>query len=255
MKFDRNSNIYTFIFTIILVSVVGILLASAYTFFKPFHENNIRQEKMTDLLYTIGLDKQKLAEVAKAKGLNLSYKLIEQYFEKYFVKQIALNEKGEEVEGIKAFDVDLKTEIKKPASEQVYPLFIAEKDGKTYYVIPLYGKGLWDDIWGYLALEPDLRTIAGVKFGHKGETPGLGAEITSKWFEDRFIGEKLFDEQGNFVGLDLVKNLEDKANKDDHKVDAISGSTLTCNGVEEMINERVKHYEVYFKKLKNQKNK
>jgi len=98
-----------------------------------------------------------------------------------------------------------------------------------------------------------LRTITGIKFGHKGETPGLGAEITSKWFEDRFIGEEVFDEEGNFTGIDLVKNLENTEDKTDHKVDAISGSTLTSNGVEDMINERVKHYEPYFKKLK-QKN-
>ena len=253
MKFDRNSNLYTFIFTIILVTVVGVILTAAYSFFKPYHEQNIRQEKMTDLLYVIGLDEKALEDIAKTKGLSMSYETIEYYFRKYFIKQVTLNYKGEEVPGVKAFDIDLKTEIKKPAEKQLYPLFIAEKDGKKYYVIPLYGKGLWDDIWGYIAFDENLRTITGIKFGHKGETPGLGAEITSKWFEDRFIGEEVFDEEGNFTGIDLVKNLENTEDKTDHKVDAISGSTLTSNGVEDMINERVKHYEPYFKKLK-QKN-
>jgi Na+-transporting NADH:ubiquinone oxidoreductase subunit C len=234
------------------VSIVGVLLTAAYSFFKPYHLKNIKQEKMSDLLYVIGLDKASLQEVARTKGLALSYELIEEYFEKHFVKQLVINEQGEEVRtDIKAFDINLKAEMKKPSDKQVYPLYIAEKDGKIFYVIPLYGKGLWDDIWGYVALDEDLRTIVGIKFDHKAETPGLGAEITSKWFEDRFVGETLFDEQGNFVGIDLVKNLENTADKTDHKVDAISGSTLTSNGVEEMINERVKHYEAYFKKLKN----
>jgi Na+-transporting NADH:ubiquinone oxidoreductase subunit C len=228
-----------------------VILTAAYSFFKPFHEKNIRQEKMTDLLYTIGLDRDALQKAAQTKGLSLNYAFIENYFNRYFVKQITLDNNGNEIKSVKAFDLDLKPEIKKPADKQLYPLFIASKDGKNYYVIPLYGKGLWDDIWGYVALEPDMRTIYGIKFGHKSETPGLGAEITEKWFENRFIGEKLFDESGNFTGIDLVKNLEDKQNKDDSKVDAISGATLTSNGVEQMINERVKHYENYFKKLKN----
>ncbi len=250
MKLDRNSNAYTYIFTVILVTVVGVILTAAFSFFKPYHEKNIKQEKMSDLMYVIGLNKDALQDAAESQGLSLSYELIEQYFKQYFVRQIAVNEKGDEVSGVDVFNLNLKAEMKKPAGDQVYPLFIAEKDGKKYYVIPLYGKGLWDDIWGYVALGEDLRTIVGIKFDHKAETPGLGAEITTEWFENRFVGETLFDEQGNFTGIDLVKNLENTADKTDHKVDAISGSTLTSNGVEEMINERVRHYEAYFKKIK-----
>jgi len=130
MKFDRNSNLYTFIFTIILVTVVGVILTAAYSFFKPYHEQNIRQEKMTDLLYVIGLDEKALEDIAKTKGLSMSYETIEYYFRKYFIKQVTLNYKGEEVPGVKAFDIDLKTEIKKPAEKQLYPLFICRKGRK-----------------------------------------------------------------------------------------------------------------------------
>ncbi len=251
-SFDRNSNAYTVVFTIILISVVAVVLAGSYKFFKPFYDQNVRQEKMTDILYTIGLDKQKLEEVAKTKGLSLSYDLIKQYFDQYIVKQLALNAEGNPVGNVNAFDVNLKEEIKKPADQQVYPLFVAEYEGKKYYIVPLYGKGLWDDIWGYVALEEDLNTIHGIKFGHKGETPGLGANITEKWFEDRFKGEKIFDENGKFTGIQIVKQLKDKSNKDDHKVDAISGATLTSDGVQAMINERLQHYVPYFEKLKKQ---
>ncbi len=249
--FDRNSNAYTIVFTIILISVVAVVLAGSYKFFKPFYDKNVRQEKMTDILYTVGLDKAKLEQAAKTKGLSLSYDLIQQYFDQYVKKQLALNDKGEVLKDVNAFDINLKSEIKKDPHKQVYPLYIVEYQGKTYYVIPMYGKGLWDDIWGYVALESDMNTIHGIKFGHKSETPGLGANITEKWFEKRFIGKKLFDDQENFTGIDIVKHLRNPE-KYTHKIDAISGATLTSNGVENMINERVKHYVPFFKKMKKQ---
>lgn len=252
MKFDRNSNIYTIIFTVVLVSVVAVILTAAYSFFKPFYEKNKRQEKMTDILYTLGIDKESLEDIAKTKGLGLSYELIEEYFEKYITHQIAVDYQGNEVEGVKVFEVNLKKEMSKPVEKQIFPLYIAEVEGKKYYIIPLQGKGLWDDIWGYVALGEDMNTIKGIKFGHKAETPGLGANITEKWFENRFIGEKLFDEQGNYVGIVAVKNYKNDQ-PGDGKIDVISGATLTVVGVEEMINERVKHYEPYFKKLRNKK--
>jgi len=97
-----------------------------------------------------------------------------------------------------------------------------------------------------------LNTVKGVKFGHKAETPGLGAEITKKWFENQFVGEKIFDKNGNFRGITLLKGNKDPENKDkeDHEIDAISGSTLTCNGVTEMLQERLKHYLPFFEKIK-----
>ncbi len=252
---DRNSNLYTIFFASIVVVIIGVLLSLAAMGLKPLQEQNKRQEKMTDIMYTIGLDQDKLSSKAVAEGLKLNYKTIEQYFKKYFIKQYALKSNGDIDKNVKAFDINMKTEIKKPVEEQRFPIFIADKDGKTYYVIPLYGKGLWDDIWGYIALEGDMNTVAGVKFGHKGETPGLGAEITKKWFENQFKGEKILDKDGTYKGIILSKTNKDPKNmdKEDHEVDAISGATLTSNGVSNMINERLKHYLPFFKKIKQQK--
>jgi len=253
---DRNSNIYTILFAAVVVTVSAVLLSLAVMFLKPAQERNKRQEKMTDILYTIGLDKEALASKAAAEGLQLNYKLIESYFNKYFLKQYALKADGTVDESVNAFDINMKAEVKKPADQQRYPIYIAEVDGEKYYVIPLYGKGLWDDIWGYIALEGDLNTVKGVKFGHKGETPGLGAEITKKWFENQFKGEKIFDKDGTFKGITLSKTNKDPENKDkeDHEVDAISGSTLTSNGVTNMLQERLKHYLPFFEKMRKQKN-
>lgn len=253
---DRNSNLYTIFFATVVVIVIGVLLSVAAMGLKPLQEQNKRQEKMMDIMYTIGVDQDFLTSEVIAKGLKLNYKLIEEYFNKYFLKQYALKSDGSVDESINAFDINLKAEIKKPVEEQRFPIFIAKKDGKTYYVIPLYGKGLWDDIWGYIALEEDMNTVKGVKFGHKGETPGLGAEITKKWFEKEFVGEKIFDKDGTFKGITLLKGNKDPENKDkeDHEIDAISGSTLTGNGVTEMIQERLRHYIPFFEKIRNQKN-
>jgi len=253
---DRNSNIYTILFAAVVVTVSAVLLAVAVMVLKPAQERNKKQEKMTDIMYTIGLDKEALAGKAAAEGLKLNYKTIETYFKKYFLKQYALKSDGSVDQSVNAFDINLKTELKKPENEQRYPIYIAKVDGKKYYVIPLYGKGLWDDIWGYIALNEDLNSVKGVKFGHKGETPGLGAEITKKWFEKQFVGEKIYDKDGTFKGITLIKGHKDPKNldKDNHEVDAISGATLTSNGVTNMIQERLKHYLPFFKKLRQQKN-
>jgi Na+-transporting NADH:ubiquinone oxidoreductase subunit C len=253
---DRNSNTYTILFASIVVAVSAVLLSLAVMFLKPAQERNKRQEKMTDILYTIGLDKDNLSEKAKADGLTLNYQVIESYFNKFFTRQLALKSDGTPDESVNAFDINMKAEVKKPADEQHFPVFIAVMDGKKYYVIPLYGKGLWDDIWGYIALEEDINTVKGVKFGHKGETPGLGAEITKKWFENQFKGEKIYDKDGTFRGITLLKGNKDPQNtdKEDHEIDAISGSTLTSNGVTNMIQERLKHYVPFFDKIRKQKN-
>ena len=115
------------------------------------------------------------------------------------------------------------------------------------------GKGLWDAIWGYIALEEDKNTIKGAVFDHKGETAGLGAEITQQWFQSRFLGEKVFDPQGNLVGINVSKTNNDPKDldKDDHEVDAISGATITGDGVTDMIKERLTHYLPYLKQEKS----
>jgi Na+-transporting NADH:ubiquinone oxidoreductase subunit C len=114
----------------------------------------------------------------------------------------------------------------------------------------LRGVGLWDAIWGYIALKDDFNTIQGVSFDHKAETPGLGAEIKQDWFLKRFENEKIFNENGELVGVAVAKGNNDDVNKDDNKVDAISGATITGDGVTNMIVERLSHYKVF---IQNQK--
>lgn len=227
-----NSNSYTFIFAIIMVVVVGVVLAFAATSLQPLQYENMRQEKMQNILGTVGVETDR----AGAEAL----------FNQYIKEQVVLDKEGQMREGVSAFNVDLAKELKKTDSEQNFPLYIAEVEGENYYIIPLRGSGLWNAIFGYIALKDDVNTIKGVVFDHLGETPGLGAEITQEWFRQRFDDEKIYDDSGEFVGVSVVKG-NSSPSKDDNKVDAISGATITGDGVSDMISERLTHYLPYFK--------
>jgi Na+-transporting NADH:ubiquinone oxidoreductase subunit C len=233
---DRNSNAYTFIFAIVMVIVVAVTLSFTATTLSPMQKENVRKEKMQNILSTIGIQTSR----DEAEAL----------FNKHITQQLALNYQGEEKEGVNAFEVDLAKELGKPAEEQTYPLYMANFEGEEYYIAPLRGSGLWDAIWGYIALKNDANTVKGVVFDHKGETAGLGAEITTDWFQQRFVDEKIFDEEGNLVGVSVVKGYGGGNNKDDNQVDSISGATITGDGVTAMLSKRLKNYLPFFKKRK-----
>lgn len=228
----KESDLYTVLFATGMVVIVGVGLAFLATFTKPNIDANKKVEKQQNILQSI--------------GLNPSKEEAGEMFNTYIKEQLTLNANGEEVTDVEAFSVNLKND------KENLPLYIAEKDGKTMYVIPLYGKGLWDAIWGYMALNDDL-TVSGVVFDHKGETPGLGAEITQDFFENQFKGEHILNTNGEFAGIDVSKSNGDPTNEDvtDNEVDAITGATITGNGVAQMIEERVGKYMNYFKN-KNQ---
>jgi Na+-transporting NADH:ubiquinone oxidoreductase subunit C len=227
---NKNSNAYTFIFAIVLVVFVAAILAFASEGTKEKRANNVKLEKMQNILSTIGVD------VSREEAGKI--------FKDYIKEELALKEDGSVDKNVNAFKIDLKNEIKKPTSEQRYPIYVAEKDDKKFYVIPLYGAGLWDAIWGYMSLTDDENTVFGASFDHKGETPGLGAEINQSWFEDQFKGEQIM-EGSKFVSVKVVKGGTPASDK--HGVDAISGGTLTSNGVSDMIQERLQRYLAYFK--------
>ncbi len=227
-----NSNAYTFIFSIVMVVVVGSILAFAATSLQPTQYENMRQEKMQNILATVGVE----TERSEAEGL----------YRQYITEEIVLDSNGEVKDGVKAFDVDLAKELKVNEDEQNFPLYIANVDGEKFYIIPLRGAGLWNAIFGYIALKDDVNTVKGVVFDHLGETPGLGAEITQVWFQERYADEKIFDGSGNLVGISAPKGAP-STSKDDNRVDAISGATITVDGVSNMISERLGHYLAYFK--------
>ena len=237
---NKDSNFYTFLFSLLMVLVVASSLALTSESLKEKQNENVVKEKMQNIISTIGIK----ASRDEAKDL----------YKKYIKSELSLLRDGSIDENKNAFLIDLSTEIKKDVEEQRFPLFVAEMDKKKYFIIPLRGSGLWDAIWGYVALEDDMSTIRGIVFDHKGETAGLGAEITQQWFQDRFVGEKIFNLDSKLVGINVSKSNNDPKNldKDDHEVDAISGATITGDGVSDMIIERLNHYISYFNKYKSE---
>ena len=235
---DRDSNLYTFLFATLMVLVVATVLAYTSQSLKGLQNENIRKEKMQNILSTI--------------GINVTRDESEQLYKEYIIEELALKIDGSVNSKINPFsDIVLAKEIKKDYKDQHFPLYIAEIDSEKYYIIELRGVGLWDAIWGYMSLKNDLKTIKGVSFDHKGETAGLGAEITKDWFKEMFVDEKVFDDMGELTGITVLKGNNDPNNQDkeDHEVDAISGSTITGDGVTNMIKERLNNYLPYFEKL------
>lgn len=242
---DKNS--YTVLFTIGMVIIVGSLLAFLASSLKEKIAENKRIEKQQNILYAMGVnenDESNVAFVSKNK--------VESEFSVYIKKQLVLQ--GDKIiEDDNAYLIDIKKE-KELAKDESYqrrlPLFIGEKEGKTFYVVPIRGKGLWDAIWAYIGLDDNM-VVQGVYFDHAGETPGLGANIKQRFFMDDFIGENVLS-NGTFIGITVAKGNADPKNidKTDNEVDAITGSTITGDGVTAMIRSELKLYVPYFNTLK-----
>lgn len=153
-------------------------------------------------------------------------------------------------------EVNILKNFKKDKEERELPVFqyMSKEDSNAVeaYILPLYGNGLWNNIYGFIALEDDLNTVKGISFGHVGETPGLGARIADKEIQDRYKSKTIFD------GSDLVSIVMQKGEKNDpslfglHEVDGLSGSTLTANGVNAMLKEYLDCYKGFIEKTKNQ---
>lgn len=237
---NRDSNKHTYIFSALMVVSVAFVLSFTSESLKDLQNANVKKEKMQNILSTV--------------GINVTRDESESLYKDYISEELSLKSDGTIDSEINAFNINLALEVKKDLEIQRYPLYIANVENEKFYVIPLRGAGLWAEIWGYIALREDINTIKGVSFDHKSETAGLGAEITEDWFIDSFTDEKINDSQGNFVGVYLTKSNNDPRNEDkmDNEVDAISGATITGDGVSDMIIERVQNYLPYFNNISNE---
>lgn len=243
MAINKDGNGYTFGFAVVLVVVVGSILALLATGLKPMQKANEKTKKEMNILSAL---------LTEEEFKTINRKNAKEKFAQYIDLNdaVVLNASGEVIEGEKAFDIDIKTEYKDKKikeSARKYPLFKATKDGKQFFIIPIVGKGLWGPIWGNICLGEDMETIVGASFSHKGETPGLGAEITQGFFIKGWIGEKISN-NGSFSKFEIVKDAS--GNTTPSKVDGITGGTITSVGVQEMANRCLEVYVPYFNNLK-----
>ncbi|KAB8151277.1 Na(+)-translocating NADH-quinone reductase subunit C [Kordia sp. TARA_039_SRF] len=247
MSKRTDSNGYTMMFAVIMVFVVGSLLAFLASSLKPAIKENERIEKQQNILYAMGVNEN------DASNANfVSTKVAGAEFKKYIKKQLVLEgNKISESQDAYLIDVKKQQANAKDGKVRKLPLFVGEKEGKTFYVAPIRGKGLWDAIWGYVSMDENM-VVQGAYFDHKGETPGLGANIKQRYFMDDFIGEHLMTEDGVFKGITVKKGNNDAVNEDktDYEVDAIAGATITGDGVSAMIKKDLSLYVPYFKNLK-----
>ena len=238
---NKNSNTYIITYASVMVIIVAAVLSFTSLSLKNIQAENVRVEKMGDILKSIGEGDG--AETAPDKAA-----YIKDMYAKYIVDSYAVNEAGDKVDGADAFNIliNLKNEYDKPAAERELPVFVSRNaEGVESYILPTWGAGLWGPVWGYVALSSDWNTIVGVVLDHKGETPGLGAEIATPKYQAQFKGKKIIKD-GEVVGISLVKG---GAKDDDlYGVDAVSGGTLTSIGVENMLKSNLKGYAKYIEK-------
>lgn len=247
------STSYIFKYSAIMVILVAALLASAALILQPAQDKNIKVEKIQDML--------------ASANITSTTENAEKLYDSHIIKEVVLDAVGEEISiysngkfekgDVRAFSIDLKSELKikqdaavgKTNEKPVFPLFVCVKDKDTLYIIPLQGNGLWGPVWGNITIKDDFSTVEGVTFGHKGETPGLGAEISLPIFESQFPGKKIFNDNNEFTSIKVVKGGVRNSNIDPvHGVDAISGGTITSMGVNNMIENNLSNYIEYFKK-------
>jgi len=235
------------IFAVVMVVIVGSILAGLFMLFRPQIEANERFEKQQNILYAMGVNQNQGANDV----VFIPTESVETEFEKYVTRQIIIE--GDRItEDDEAFLVDIKKEAAKSADsnyDRRLPLFEGAIEGKEIFVVPVRGKGLWDAIWGFVAMDKHM-VIHGVYFDHKGETPGLGAEIKQRYFMDDFQGEG-FLVDGSFAGITVAKGNNDPKNmiKDDQEVDALAGATITGDGLSAMLKKDIRLYVPYFKSL------
>lgn len=224
-KLNTNSNAYTLIYASVMVIIVAFLLAFVSSALKDTQNKNVELDTKKQILAALNIYNVQDADTE---------------YNKYVKIDMLVQADGSLNENKEGFSTSYRGEI---AAKRLH-VFECEVNGEKKYVLPVYGAGLWGPIWGYVGLNEDKNTVFGVYFSHAGETPGLGAEITTIKFQDQFLGKKVMD--GASVALGVQKN--GKVERPEYEVDGISGGTITSQGVDAMLKDCLKLYEQFLTK-------
>ncbi len=237
-RWNVNSTSYTIVYSLILAVVVSVVLALVAAVLHPYQERNQKLEKMNYILHALGvyLDDPDSVEA----------------FYQRTIYEVVGRPSGEIEEGGRgpgpAFAVSIAQEYKVAPEERRLPVFIYLGESEPVFVLPMWGTGLWGPIWGYVALRADLKTIRGVVFDHKSETPGLGAEIATLQFQKQFEGKAAYDEEGNV----LIRVVKPTLVQQETDIEGLSGATMTTKGLDEMLREWLALYRPLLEKLKKE---
>ena len=226
MAINKNSNLYIITYTVVMVVIVGALLAFLATSLKDKQAANVLNEQKVSIMKAFGEADASFDEVVTMGSLIAG-------------EFVAV----EEADVQAVFDLLGNRKALAEAQDEL-PIFKMEKDSVTKFVLPIVGKGLWGDIWGYVALQQteDNVVISGIVMDHAGETPGLGAEIATEKVQKAFEGKKLYNAEGAFA-----VRMQKGGAQNEYQVDAITGGTKTCDGVNAMLAESIAKYEAFLK--------
>ena len=229
MAINKNSNMYIIIYTVVMVVIVGALLALLATSLKGKQDANVLNEQKVSIMKAFGEADASFDEVVTMGRLTGGE----------FVA--VAKDNAADVQAV--FDV-LGNRKALAEAEDELPIFMLEKDGVTKFVLPIVGKGLWGDIWGYVALQQVDGNVAitGIVMDHAGETPGLGAEIATATVQNAFAGKMLYNAEGEFA-----VRMQKGGAQNEYQVDAITGGTKTCDGVNAMLATSIGKYESFLR--------
>lgn len=236
-----RSNSYTLGFAAVVCVVCSLFVSGAATLFKAKQAENERMDVQKNILRCVGVLEQ---------GSKPTAKEVAELYETRITEAV-IDKDGRIIEGLKPSQLDAESYLKPEGTPEKLPVYIArDSDGRTSaYAFPIAGKGLWSTLYGYLAVEPDAKTVKGITFFKHGETPGLGAEIEQPWFQNNFKGKTIVDESGKPVSIRVVKGKASEAVAQEelpHAVDGISGATMTSNGVTRLLKTGLGRYEPFF---------
>lgn len=232
---NRQGNTYTVIYSILLVVVVGVVLSLVYQALRPTQEENIANDTKKQIL-------------AAARIIPGDGKDVASLYEQHIIRSYIVNSEGQIVDSnTPAFSVNVANQVKLPDAERQLPVYECQTADGLKYILPVYGAGLWGPIWGYIAFNDNGDSIYGAYFAHQGETPGLGAEIEKPAFSSQFEGKKIFNSEGNFSPIAIVKAGQAPAGKE--YVNAVSGGTITSQGVQKMLANSLEPYSTFLKEL------
>ena len=240
----QQSNLYIITFSVILTVVLGLLLSGTSQVLMPLQKEAEALDKKKQILGAV-ISSDQIAEMTPEE--------VNSYYSSR-IASVVVDLNGNEISEkdgavVSAETVDIAKNYKKVAEDRLYPVFIYHAEGDDSavesYIFPVYGAGLWDAIWGFVALDTDMNTIGGVTFAHAGETPGLGARITEPGVQARFAGKEIYDESGNLVAVQMQKGEGKDYSSNPHQVDGMSGATITANGVNNMLQNYLGAYKSF----------
>ncbi len=240
-----RSNAYTLGFAAAVCVSCSLVISSAAILLRDRQQKNVEIDMQKNILRCVGLE----LEGAEGEEIGRLYR--------ENIEELVIDRAGRVVEGRKPSDLKPEDYLDPMKDPVEFPLFVRKKDGKKLaYALPIAGKGLWSTLYGYLALEPDAKTIKGITFYKHGETPGLGAEVEKAWFQNNWKGKKILGPKGRLVSVRVVKGKAKDACPGAaaaHCVDGISGATMTSNGVTKLVASALKRYDPFLSSLRRPK--